>query len=202
MPGRPKVHEDLSRESIARAALRLVDRDGADALSLRRVAAELSTGTATLYHYVRGRPEIVRDVVGLLLAEVDTEARPEEAWDDSVRRTARSLREMALRHPRAFVLVAMVPADEPPLVDYTQRIQEMHAHQDVPAAAFEHMWSVLDAFLTGFLFLQASALSRKPEAAAGRPVVSADDVLSEASFEHDLDIVIRGIAAVEGIPGG
>ena len=45
----------FSRDDIARAALRIADAEGFDALSMRRLAAELDAGTMTLYHYVRPR---------------------------------------------------------------------------------------------------------------------------------------------------
>lgn len=201
MPGRPKIYEDLDREAIAVAALALVDREGAESLALRRVAAELGVGTTTLYQYVTGRPMIVQDMVALLLAEVDTEVCLKETWQESVRRLATSLREMVLRHPRAFIFVATVPGDEPPLIDYARRIQRMHEHQAIPAEALEHMFSVLDAFLTGFLFLQTSAMPESAEhGSSDDPVMKAADALSAEAFEHSLDIVIKGIGAVEGIP--
>jgi AcrR family transcriptional regulator len=204
-PGRPKIHEDLSREKIAQVAVDLIDREGADALSLRRIAAELDVGAATLYQYITGRPMIVQDVVALLLDEVDTTERRDERWDDSIRRVARSLREMALRHPRAFVLVAMVPVDEPALRDYTSRLMRLHAHQSIPSETFARMWSVVDAFLTGFLFLQSSAMTqRHPQDASPLepPAVSVERVLSTEAFEHDLEIVIEGIRALEKPPRG
>ena len=60
---------------------------------------------------MRTRDEIVADVVGLLLGEVDTTPHPEERWDESLRRVAHSLRKVAHRHPAAFTLVALAPVD-------------------------------------------------------------------------------------------
>ena len=47
------------RDAIVRAALALADRDGYEAVSMRRVADELGWGTMTLYSYVRGKDELV-----------------------------------------------------------------------------------------------------------------------------------------------
>ena len=47
------------REQIAAAALRIADAEGFEAVSMRRVAAELGAGTMTLYHYVRNKDELV-----------------------------------------------------------------------------------------------------------------------------------------------
>ncbi len=99
--------------------------------------------------------------------------------------------------------MATVPGDEPPLIDYGRRIQRMHEHQAIPAEALEHMFSVLDAFLTGFLFLQTSAMPESAEhGSSNDPVMKAADALSAEAFERDLEIVIRGISGLEGLPEG
>lgn len=62
--GRPAQH---SRAEITAAALAIADREGLDAVSMRRVAAELGTGAASLYRYVETRGELLdlmTDAVG------------------------------------------------------------------------------------------------------------------------------------------
>ena len=56
-----------SRAEITAAALDIADRDGLDAVSMRRIAAELGTGAASLYRYVETREEVLdlmADAVG------------------------------------------------------------------------------------------------------------------------------------------
>jgi AcrR family transcriptional regulator len=195
----------LSRESIARAGLELVDRDGLEALSLRAVAERLGVGTMTLYTHTPDRQALERDIVGLLLDEVDTREADGEVWDDSIRRVAGSLREMTLRHPRAFPLVATAPVFESPVLEYAARIRALHARQDLDQEQFVGMWSVCDAFLTGFMVMLAQAAVRSEEAAGARtPASSAPDegralataltdVLSESAFRRDLEVVIAGL---------
>ncbi len=67
--GRPPV---TSRPEILAAARRLIDRDGWDKLSVRRLAAELGIGTATLYRQVRDKEELLL----LLLTEYAGRTRP------------------------------------------------------------------------------------------------------------------------------
>lgn len=215
--GRPRVHTHLSRESIARAGLEIVDRRGLDALSLRAVAVALGVGTMTLYAHTPDRETLERDIVGLLLDEVDVHEIPDEAWDDSVRRVARSLREMTLRHPRAFTLVAGAQVFESPVLEYAARIRGLHARQKISQAQFVAMWSVCDAFLTGFMVMLAQAAVRageaglegaEPSQAAAPPGVAEDggladalaDVLSKEAFERDLEVVLAGLRAM-GVPG-
>jgi AcrR family transcriptional regulator len=216
------VHTHLSRESIARAGLEIVDRDGLEALSLRAVAESLGVGTMTLYAHTPDRQTLERDIVGLLLDEVDVHEIPGETWDDSLRRVARSLREMTLRHPRAFILVADAPMFESPVLEYAARIRALHAQQHIGQERFVAMWSVCDAFLTGFMVMLAQAAVRSEEAAlpiagsprwasAGRSSRAAATenrelaaglaaVLSEEAFERDLEVVLAGLRA-SGIAG-
>src|SRR6266508_2374264 len=48
-----------SRAEIAKAGIAVADAEGVDAVSMRRVARELGLGTMSLYHYVRGKDELI-----------------------------------------------------------------------------------------------------------------------------------------------
>jgi AcrR family transcriptional regulator len=202
MAGRPRVHTHLSRDAIARAGLSIVDEDGADALTMRAVAAALGVGTMTIYRYVPDRGALVRDIVGSFLAEVDTTAVPGETWDQTLRRAGRSLRAATLRHPQAFALVAAAPVTAPPVLDYARRVSLMHAGQGVPFEVFVEIWSAVDAYLTGFMgMLAGSVIRQRAEEAGERP--AADDALSaglaravsEQAFETGLSVLIAGLRA-------
>jgi len=189
----------LDRPAIARAALALVDREGAAALTVRRLAAELGVAAMTLYHYIPSREAVVADVVGLVVDEMDLSVAPGLTWPEGARQVGRSLRAAALRHPRAFELVAVAPSDEPPLLDFARRLRAFYVRLGVPAGAFEEVWSVLDAFETGFLLLETQALLRASTVAPA-PAPPDEDLagrmpaaLSEAAYEEGLDIIIDGL---------
>jgi AcrR family transcriptional regulator len=61
----------LTREVIVRAARTLLEQDGPDALSMRRLATALGTSPMTLYHYVPGRSELLNAVLDQVAAEID-----------------------------------------------------------------------------------------------------------------------------------
>jgi AcrR family transcriptional regulator len=60
----------LSREVIVETGLRILDRDGLDALTMRRVAQELDTGAASLYVYVRNRDDLMTAMLDHVLGTV------------------------------------------------------------------------------------------------------------------------------------
>ena len=99
-PTRPR----LDRRQILSAALALVDRDGLDALSLRRLGAELGVDPMAIYRHVEGRDGLEEGLAEVLWEEV---ARPEPGDDApaALRRLARSLRDLFRRHPAAAPLI-------------------------------------------------------------------------------------------------
>ena len=207
--GRPRVHLHLSRETIAQAGLALIDRDGLEALSLRNLAVELGVGTTTLYGHVRTRDEIVSGVVGLLLGEVDTAERRGERWDDGLRRVAHSVREMALRHPRAFALVAAAPVDEPPVLDYARSLATLRAAHGMTEEQFVESWKVVDGFLTGFLLMETAAVVRSSSAertpSHAMPPIDPFQrhmagVHSVAAFATALEVIIAGLRQTQTLP--
>ena len=93
-----KAEASLSRERIAATALELLDEEGLDAFSVRKLAARLEVGPASLYVYYRGKDEILHGVVDLVLSELDV-ADAADDWQVQAGSTLRSLRRLLLAHP-------------------------------------------------------------------------------------------------------
>jgi AcrR family transcriptional regulator len=91
----------FTRDDITATAMRIADSDGFDALSMRRLAAELDAGTMTLYHYVRTKDELLTLVIDAVMGEVvlgPDEPMP-AGWRDAVTLIAEKTRAAILRHP-------------------------------------------------------------------------------------------------------
>jgi AcrR family transcriptional regulator len=101
----------LSPERIARGALKLIDRHGLEAFSMHKLSASLGCETMSLYHHLKSRGEVLDAVASLLMAEIH--APTDGAWQDRLRAFAHSYRSVALRHPRAFSLLATRPVNRP-----------------------------------------------------------------------------------------
>jgi AcrR family transcriptional regulator len=89
-----------TREQIAAAALEIADTEGFDAVSMRRVAAQLGAGTMTLYHYVRTKDDLVALMDDAIMSSVMLPALPGD-WRDAITAIARSTRTVLVRHPWA-----------------------------------------------------------------------------------------------------
>jgi AcrR family transcriptional regulator len=110
----------LSRQQIVRAAVTIADREGLDALTMRRVADKLGAGTMSLYWYVRSKDELIE----LMRDQVAGEQTLKEAsgdWRSDLATIARDTREMFLRHP----WLAAVAWGTPPLGPNSLRQDEL-----------------------------------------------------------------------------
>jgi AcrR family transcriptional regulator len=95
---RPKVPL-ISKRKTLEAALHIIDTEGLDALSVRRLAIELNVNAASLYHHFSNKEEILVGAAMLALAEVRTPETHDEEWPVWLRRNGDRLRRALVAHP-------------------------------------------------------------------------------------------------------
>ena len=89
-----------TRAEIARTALAIADTEGFDAVTMKRIAAELGAGTMTLYYYVRGKADIVALMQDAIFEDILVPASEFPAgWRDAVTLITRRTRDVLVRHP-------------------------------------------------------------------------------------------------------
>jgi AcrR family transcriptional regulator len=99
------VGSPLSRELIVRTAVELIERDGIEAVSMRRLAAELGTGAMSLYNHVPNKAALLDAIAEYILADLEFAADPAVDWREAARSMARGFREVAHRYPRCVMVV-------------------------------------------------------------------------------------------------
>lgn len=87
----------LSKERVLRAAMAFADEHGVDALSMRKLAAELGFGVMSLYNHVAGKDEMLAEMVDLLAEEIATPPTNTD-WKSSLRAIAVSAHELLAAH--------------------------------------------------------------------------------------------------------
>lgn len=92
--------QKLSRDLILRAALRLADDEGIEAVSMRRLGQALSVEAMSLYKHVSGKEDILDGIADLVMQEVPIPAR-DLPWRMALTRSAVATHEALLRHPWA-----------------------------------------------------------------------------------------------------
>ncbi len=126
--------EPISREAIVAAAIRLLDREGLAALSMRRLADELGAGAASLYWHVGSKDglldlvldEIIGEGLDQALAEITGAGQtsdPDPArWREQLKDVARAQRRTSLRHPYLVrISIGRIPMG-PNALRYSERV--------------------------------------------------------------------------------
>lgn len=84
-PRKATARRSLSRGAIVAAALKVLRADGIDAMSMRRVAAELGTGAASLYAHVAHKDELLELLFDEVVAEIPLPVPDPARWQEQVR---------------------------------------------------------------------------------------------------------------------
>jgi AcrR family transcriptional regulator len=96
----------LSRPAIFRAALQLIDAEGAQALTMRRLGAEMGVEAMSLYRHVSSKDALLDGIGGQLMAELDV-GGDDGDWALTANRLMLGIRAIAMTHPDAFGLVGL-----------------------------------------------------------------------------------------------
>ena len=102
----------VSRSVILQAALRIIDRDGVDGLSMRRLSDEVGRDPTVLYRHISNKAALLDGVAEIVLGQlcVDT-ADPD--WAAQLRTVAHDFRRLALAHPNVVPLLVTRPLATP-----------------------------------------------------------------------------------------
>jgi AcrR family transcriptional regulator len=98
-PGKQQRRSPLTRERVLKAAVRLADREGIEAVSMRRLGSELGIEAMSLYTHVRDKDDLLDGMLELVISEIPIHHGTD--WKDSLRATVLGARSVVLRHPWA-----------------------------------------------------------------------------------------------------
>ncbi|MDI6106021.1 TetR/AcrR family transcriptional regulator [Actinoplanes sp. NEAU-A12] len=215
-PKKPPPRQPLSQDLIVQVALRILDAEGLDALSMRRLAQELETGPASLYAHVANKDELLDLVYDTVLSEVEIPVPDPDRWPEQVKEYLRSLRTVFRSHrDLARVSISRIPLGPNGVVGMERTMALMRAGglpDDIAAYAGDLLASFVttetldDAFPAGGTdpatprayaaqirsYLTSLPVDRFPNLVhmAG-PITSLD---SERRFELGMEIIVRGLS--------
>lgn len=176
----------LSRTVVLEAAIGLVDRDGAQALTMRRLAAELDVEAMSLYNHVENKQDVLDGMAGLLIARMRPWEDEDLEWQQALRAVCVTYRATITAHPHVFA-----GHGGRPLVTGEDHAARAHLLRMLRDAGFDEP-TAADLFQAGSKLTRGFALSDIADAndAAPSPLWDAD-----RAFDRALTILINGYAA-------
>jgi AcrR family transcriptional regulator len=162
---RPKRKRDqpaLSREQIVSEAVRILDGEGVDALSMRRLGTALNAGATSLYRHVANRDELIELVVDEVYGEITVpEVDDPAGWRAAAVVGAESVRAMILRHPWVASLLGAVGLSYlgPNVMRLNERMLALFEAAGFPAEDAEQGISAVVAYVVGMGTSEAAWLT-------------------------------------------
>lgn len=183
----------LTRERIITAAVELIEREGVDAISMRRIATGLGSGVMSLYNHVPSKAALLDGVAERVISSIDVTSEPGASWADEVRAQARAFRQIARAYPRCTMVAVSRPTtstSEPPPVE--------HALATLRSAGFgeEDALRIVRAFVAYVVGSLLREVGVSPSVARQQqpdqpPHPNTDH---DADFEFGLDLLVRSVA--------
>lgn len=193
----------LTRARVLEAAVDLADREGLDALTMRRLGAELEVEAMSLYKHVANKEAILAGIVETVIAQIEVPSE-NEGWRDAMRRRAHSAREVMSRHAWAVGLLESGREMGPAHRRYLDAILGSLRSAGFSVELAAHAFWLLDAFVYGHVVQEANLSHGRPEAEAD---VDADhphlaEVTAaartsafsyDAEFDFGLELILDGL---------
>ncbi|MGW6526915.1 TetR/AcrR family transcriptional regulator [Streptomyces venezuelae] len=207
-----RQREQLSREQIVAEAVRLLDADGLEALSMRKLGTRLDAGATSLYRHVANKDELIELVVDEVYGELSVPIATGAAqWRDAAADSARSLRAMILRHPWVASVLGQVGLVHlgPNVTKMSERMAAVYRTAGFPAAETELALSTVISYVIGMATSEAAYLSLIARSGTterefaerlkgdGGSDARADDPgqVREETFDYGLQRVLDGLQA-------
>ena len=158
----------LTRDLVLRAALEIVDRDGVDGLTMRRLGQTLGRDPMALYRYAANKSALLDGVVELVMGQAHLDPLDSD-WASQLRNFARAFRTIALAHPHVVPLIVTRPLATPlalrplgtlrPLEDTLDLLMRA-GFSDVEAL---HVYRSFQGLLFGHVLNELQELVENPE---------------------------------------
>jgi AcrR family transcriptional regulator len=207
--------EPLTRERIVQAALRIMDEEGLEAVSMRRIGRELGVEAMSLYNHVRDKEDILDSICEAVLAEFRIPDAHE--WAEGARLAAREYRRLLLAHPTVITLMSdrkrpFTTAESLRAYEFALEVFRTAGLSEADSVKAFH---VFGGYILGFVTMELGMMVGGPEdeehamahLEMARLLATADlprmreamphfmncDVVEQ--FEFGLDLLIEGIRA-------
>jgi AcrR family transcriptional regulator len=220
----PAPRVPLTLDAIVEAAGRVLDREGMDGLSMRKVADELGTGAGSLYGHVRNKEALLQLLFERVIEELELPEPDPSRWQEQLKHMARETHRVVNRHrDSARLSLGRIPAG-PTLVMVSEWYFELLRPVGIPDPVIAYLGDLVGLYVGAYAFEESLGLASptgenlSPEeigAMLRDYVVSlpvdrfphtrgAVDLLlgggGEERFEYGLDIIVRGLETY--VPAG
>lgn len=182
----------LDRERVLATAIELADEIGIEALTIRKLADRLGVGAMTIYHHVPSKDAIIDGMVEIVFDEIERPPHDVD-WKQAMRHRCISARSVLNRHPWAAPLMESRTSPGPAVLGHHDAVIGCLRRGGLSIQMTAHAYAVLDSFVYGFAFEEATlpagggeGIAEVAEQIAAHFPSDTYPHLAELTFEHVL----------------
>jgi AcrR family transcriptional regulator len=176
----------LNRDLIVEAAVALADREGIEAVSMRKLGRELGVEAMSLYNHVTGKSELLDGMVDLVFSEIELPAAGLD-WKQRMRARAFSARKILSSHPWAIALMDSRENPGQATLRHHDSVIQALREAGFSIAMAAHAFSLLDSYTYGFVLQEVSLpFDDQEETAAVAEAMLATVPEDEYPYLHEL----------------
>ncbi len=191
-----KKAPELSQDAIRTAALRVIDDEGLEGFSTRKLGRALGCEAMAIYWYYPSKDALLDAVVETLMAGVGAAVAPKPDWIDTLRQVAHAYRTIAHDHPKAFPLLATRRFATEGTYAFLEQLFALAREQGISDRVIARYYRVVSSYCSGFA-LNELAAPRGPQdpgtAALRRRFARVDAVSAWLEPKHLDDIFEFGL---------
>lgn len=178
----------LTRDQIVRAALELLDAEGLEALSMRKLGAKLGAGATSLYWHVANKDELLELAYDEIWGDMPVPDPDTAGWKDTASAFAHGMRQAILSHPWAAGLIGRMPAIGPNSLRAGDRLRRALVLAGFRGMDQDYAGSAITAYVIGTTIPEVAW--RSMSQAAGYDTESIREIVKMAAADYP-DLVAR-----------
>jgi AcrR family transcriptional regulator len=192
----------LTRQRIVDVATAIIDSDGLDALSTRRLAADLDVRAPSLYNHFATKEEILDAVGDAIIAQVDISMFGRDPWPDALRSWARGYRAALAAHPNIVPFLARGPGRRPAALGLADAVYGGLVDAGWPPSYATRIGalmrylvagSTVGSFASGFVDDPEFYAERYPHLGSAHRLREHQRQVDEGAFELGLETLVDGL---------
>jgi TetR/AcrR family tetracycline transcriptional repressor len=212
-----KAREKLTRDRIVEAALATMDREGLEAVSMRRIAREVGVEAMSLYHHVADKDDLLDALCARVMSDFRIPEHDDRPWIERARDGAREWRRVLKSHPNVIALFAerSKPMTEVSALRPMEHALSLIMESGIDEREAVQVFNVMGGYIMGFVMMETGRMftagavdADAPEPAAvaatfpagqlpcitaALPYLAACD--PDEQFEFGLDLMLGGLQA-------
>jgi AcrR family transcriptional regulator len=173
---RGPARQPLTVEAIVDAAVRVLDAEGSDALTIRRLSQELETGPATLYWHITGKEELSELVYDRIMGEIELPPPDPDRWEEQIKEVCRQGYRVMLSHNDAVKLSLGRAPVGPNMLDLIEWMLGLFEQVGIPTDVGSYFGDLIGRYI------DASVL----EVASQPTIAEADDASGSDAAPADM----------------